>query len=88
MPRTKSAKKELRKNVRNRARNLVRRDAVKTAVKKFRQLVAAKKYDEASAAFPAVMKVLDKTAKVGFMKRGTTDRLKSRLAKSLAKAQK
>jgi small subunit ribosomal protein S20 len=85
MPKTQTAKKELRKSARNRVRNLKRKDSVKDALKIFRKLVALKKADEARAAFPAVMKALDKTAKVGYMKRGTADRMKSRLAKSLAK---
>jgi ribosomal protein S20 len=88
MPKTQSAKKELRKSARNRVRNLKRRDSVKDAVKVFRKLVVLKKADEAQAAFPAVMKALDKTVKVGYMKRGTADRMKSRFAKSLAKIQK
>ena len=88
MPRTKTAKKELRKNARNRVRNIIRRDALKRTVHDFRRLVTAKKFDEARAAFPAVMKALDKTAKTGFIKKGHADRLKSRLAKSLAKLQK
>jgi ribosomal protein S20 len=85
MPRTQTAKKELRKNVRRRTQNLDRRETVKRAVHGFRKLVAAGKVDEARAALPSVMKTLDKMAKVGYIKRGHANRLKSRLTKSLAK---
>jgi ribosomal protein S20 len=85
MPKTQTAKKELRKNIRRHAQNLDRKEAVKEAVHGFRKLVATGKVDEARKALPGVMKVLDKMAKVGYIKKGHADRLKSRLAQSLAK---
>jgi small subunit ribosomal protein S20 len=83
MPKTKSAKKALRQNIRRRARNIERKKKLKETLKKFKKLVAEKKLDEAKSYLPQVYKVLDKMAKVGFIKRGKTNRLKSRLAKKL-----
>jgi small subunit ribosomal protein S20 len=83
MPKTKSAKKALRQNIRRRARNLERKKKLRETLKKFKKLVAEKKIDEAKSYLPQVYKVLDKMAKVNFIKKGKADRLKSRLAKKL-----
>ena len=85
MPRTQTAKKELRKNIRRRAQNLDRKETLKKAVHGFRKLVAQGKAEEARAALPGVMRTLDKMAKVGYVKKGHANRLKSRLTRSLAK---
>jgi small subunit ribosomal protein S20 len=85
MPKTKTAKKELRKSARNRVRNIERRDSMKRTIRDYRRFISAKKFDEAAAMLPKVMKALDKTAKTGFIKKGHADRLKSRLSKALAK---
>ncbi|MDO8470131.1 MAG: 30S ribosomal protein S20 [bacterium] len=83
MPRTKTAKKELRKNVRRRAQNLSRQKRMRTSVKTYQKLVIAGDLDGARANLPQVMQTLDKLAKVGYIKRGKADRMKSRLAKKL-----
>lgn len=83
MPKIKSAKKALRQNIRRRARNLERKKKLQQTLKKFKKLVAEKKLDEARSYLPQVYKVLDKMAKVNFIKRGKADRLKSRLTKKL-----
>jgi len=83
MPITKSAKKALRQNIRRRARNLMRKKKMKETVKKYKKLIAAGKKEEAKAFLPQVYKVLDKMAKVNFIKKGKANRLKSRLAKKL-----
>ncbi len=85
MPRTKSAKKALRQNVRRRRQNLNRKAEIKGAVKTYRRLIAEKKMAEAEGKLPQVYKILDKMAKVGLIKPNKASRLKSRLAKSLAK---
>ena len=79
MPITKSAKKALRQNITRRAKNLKRSKAMKDAVKMYRKLVSQKKFDEAKAMLPKVYQVLDKTAKVGVIKKNAASRLKSRL---------
>lgn len=61
-----------------------RKKKIQTTVKQFKKLVAAGKLDEAKKQLPGVYKTLDKMTKVGFIKRGTADRLKSRLSKKLA----
>ena len=53
-------------------------------LKKLRKLAAAGKKEEARKLLPEVYKTLDKMKKVGLIKRGTADRLKSRLAKKTA----
>ena len=80
MPITASAKKANRQNTRRRDVNRKRKSAMKSAVKKFRKLVLAKKLDEAAAELPKVYKILDKTAKTGVLKKNTASRLKSRLS--------
>ena len=83
MPRTKTAKKELRKSARRRGLNLARQKRLKTVLKDHRKFLAAGKPDEAQANLPKVMKTLDKLAKVGYVKRGYANRMKSRLSKQL-----
>ena len=79
------AKKALRQNKRRRARNLVRKKMVRETIKKYKKLIEAGKEKEAKAFLPEVYKVLDKMAKVKFMKENKTRRLKSRLASKLNK---
>lgn len=83
MPNTKSAEKEARKNLRRRKANRERSEALKTAIKRYRKLVAQKKLDEAQALFPAVQKALDKAVKTNLIKKNTASRIKSRLARGL-----
>jgi small subunit ribosomal protein S20 len=81
MPITSSAKKALRQNKRRRAMNLTRQDAYKSAVKEYRSLVNAQKFDEAATALKKAFKNLDKAAKGKTIKKNKASRLKSRLAK-------
>ncbi len=83
---TKSAKKANRQNIKRRAQNEDRKVVLKKALKVYRKLVLARKLDEAKAELPKVYKLLDKTAKVGTIKKNTASRLKSRLTKMLARA--
>jgi small subunit ribosomal protein S20 len=83
MPITKSAKKALRQNIRRRARNLARKKKMKEVIKEYKKLIALGKNEEAKAFLPQVYKVLDKMAKVNFIKKNKASRLKSRLAKKL-----
>ncbi len=83
MPITKSAKKALRQNARRRTMNLDRKKKTQTTLKNFRKMVAEGKTEEAKKYLPEVYKALDKMTKVGFIKRGKADRLKSRLSKKL-----
>ncbi|MGC9610668.1 MAG: 30S ribosomal protein S20 [Minisyncoccia bacterium] len=85
MPITKSAKKALRQNVRRKEMNVARKKKLNETLKKFRKLVAAGQTEEARKFLPEVYKTLDKMKKVGFIKRGKADRLKSRLSKKFPK---
>jgi ribosomal protein S20 len=83
MPKIKSAKKALRQNKTHYARNKARKIVIKSEIKGFRKLIAEKNLEAAKGAFPKVMKTVDKMAKVGFIKKGKANRIKSRLAKKL-----
>ncbi len=85
MPKTKSAKKALRQSARRREVNLGREKKLKETVKKFKKLLAGADKKEAQTYLNEVYKTIDKMAKVDFIKRGRADRMKSRLAKKLAK---
>lgn len=88
MPITKSAKKALRQNVKRKARNLVYRKKVKDLIKKIRGLVLEKKTEEAKKLLPKVYKILDKSAKVGVIKKNTASRKKSRITKFVTRGSK
>jgi small subunit ribosomal protein S20 len=81
MPITKSAKKALRQSNRRNARNIVKKSALKSAVKGYNILVRDNKTDEAKSALPSVYKNVDKMCKTGLIKKGKANRMKSRLAK-------
>jgi len=85
MPRTKSAKKELRKNIKRRIRNLKRKKQIKEAIKSF--LVALKNKDKENAEkyLRLAYKYIDKASKT-FMHKNKAARLKSRLAKKFNEA--
>jgi len=83
MPRTQSAKKALRKSGRRRIQNVRRKETAKAVVKEFRKLVLGGNISEAKTCLPRVYKALDKMAKVGIIKQGRADRMKSRLTRTL-----
>lgn len=85
MPITKSTKKALRQNQRRRARNLVYKKKMRDLIKQVRTLVEEKKTEEAKKLLPQVYKILDKTAKVGVIKKNNAGRKKSRITKLVDK---
>jgi small subunit ribosomal protein S20 len=85
MPITRSAKKALRQNKRRRQRNLRQLNALKDTVKKIKKLVAENKKEEALKLLPQTYKVIDKTAKIGIIKRNNAARKKSRLTKIISR---
>lgn len=85
MPITQSAKKALRQGLKHRARNIKRKNKVKTLLKQARALVSENKTAEAKKLLPQIYKALDKTAKVGTIKKNTANRKKSRIAKLIQK---
>ncbi len=56
---------------------------MKEVIKKYRQLLAANKKEEAKSFLPQIYKTLDKMAKVNFIKPTKASRMKSRLTKKL-----
>lgn len=82
----KSAKKALRQNPKRKGRNLHYKNKIKSLIKEVRKLVSQKKEDEAKKLLPGVYKILDKAAKVGFIKKGAADRKKSRITKLIKRA--
>lgn len=85
MPITKSAQKALRQSARRNELNSKRKKSMQDTLKKFRKMTGAGQIEEARKYLPQVYKALDKMKKVGFIKRGKADRLKSRLSKKLGK---
>lgn len=79
MPITDSAKKALRQSKRKHAANMLRKDAFKDAIKKFKRLLAAKQIDEAKKLLPTIYQALDKAAKTNVIHLNKAARLKSRI---------
>ena len=79
MPIIKSAKKALRQNVRRKKQNIARKQAIKTARKEYAKTTTKEK-------LTALYKSLDKAAKTNAITKNKASRLKSRMAKRLAKA--
>jgi small subunit ribosomal protein S20 len=78
---TKAAQKALRQSKRRRAINIKRQTNLKILLKEVKLLISQKKTDEAKKLLPKVYKILDKSAKVGLIKKNTASRKKSRIAK-------
>lgn len=83
MPKTSSAKKALRQTKTRNTLNLKRKAKLKIAVKNYSRAVAANK-EEAKTKLPETFKTIDKMAKVGLIKKGKANRMKSRLSKKIA----
>ena len=85
---TSSAKKAHRQSEKRRIKNIQKSRKLKDIVKEVRVLVAAKKIQEAKKLLPQAYQILDKSAKVGLIKKNNASRKKSRLTKLVNKAQK
>ena len=70
----------MRASARKRVSNLIRKDAMKEAVKSYRTLVAGGKKLEARELLPGLYQAIDKAAKKGVIKPNTASRRKSRLS--------
>jgi small subunit ribosomal protein S20 len=79
VPRTRSAKKQLRRGKISAARNKSQRSALRTAVKKVRAVTAGS--PEAAAAYAVAAKLLDRAGRKRLIHPNTAARQKSRLAK-------
>lgn len=78
MPRTKSAKKQMRQAKSHTARNRAQRSELRTALKKVRGSEAVKDID---AARREAAKLLDRAGRKGLIHPNTAARYKSRMAK-------
>ena len=85
MPVKKSAKKRLRQSKKRRIRNLNYKNKTKSLNKEVRDLVKENKTKEAKDLLPQVFKILDKSAKVGIIKKNTASRKKARITKLINK---
>lgn len=85
MPNTKSAARAQRSSQRKRAYNLRTINKYKTAVRAVRKALLAKKREDTQKFLVEAYSQLDKAAKKHVIHRGRAGRLKSRLAKALAK---
>ena len=83
MPITKSAKKALRQNEKRRVHNLSYKTRLKDLIKEIELLISEKKTEEAKQLLPKVYKIIDKSAKVGIIKKNTAARKKSKIAREL-----
>lgn len=86
MPITKSAKKALRQAKRRTLQNTARQDAYKTAIKRIRQAIAAKRPADAEKLLPEAYQALDKAAKTNVINKAAAARMKSRLVAATRKA--
>ena len=89
MPITKSAKKALRQNIKRKARNIVYKKKMKGLIKEVRGLVLEKNLpaggEKAKKLLSKLYKIVDKSAKVGVIKKNTAARKKSRITKLINK---
>jgi len=78
-----SAIKRAKQNEKRRLRNRVAMSEMRTAIKKFRALVAEKRREDALHSLPRVYALIDHTRRKGVIHAGTAARYKSRLARVL-----
>ncbi len=82
MPRTKSAKKQLRQAKARTLTNRTQRSQLRTALKKVRTAGTA---PEAEQAYAEAVQLIDRAGRKNIIHRNAADRQKSRLAKFVAK---
>ena len=87
MPNTKGAKKRLGQNVVRRDRNKVTRSRMRSMLRKFREAVAAKDFEQAKECSRLAAQMLDKAASKGVIHRNKAARLKSRMSHNLIASQ-
>ena len=81
MPNTTNAKKALKQSHVRKARNRSQRSALRTVIKRFRDLAASGDKEKSEAAFRIVMKRLDQAAAKNLIHANKAARDKSRLSK-------
>ena len=81
-----SALKRARQNITRNERNRALRSTFRTHLKKFRALLDAKDFDNASAELPAIYRTIDKAVTKGIIHKNNAARRKSRLTQAINKA--
>lgn len=81
MPVTKSAKKALRQNKKRRKMNLRRLRTMRGTIKDIQVKMSSQTQEDVKKLLPKAYKAIDKTAKVGIIKKNTAARKKSRLSR-------
>lgn len=82
-----SAIKRARQNEKRRARNRHQRSTLRTALKKYHDLLNAKDREAADKGYSMVQRAIDKAVTKGIIHRNAAARYKSRLAAALRKLQ-
>lgn len=85
MPIKHAAFKAVRQNAKRRARNLRVKQALKRNIKTVRKAVAAKDKAKAAELLKTAIKIIDRAAQKGVIKKNTAARNKSRLHAAVAK---
>ena len=86
MPRTRSAKKNLRKTIKRTLRNRWRKERLKKVLREFQTSLASKDQACIAAALKSAQRALDKAGSKGLLHRNTAARRKARLALAAKKA--
>ena len=84
----KSSIKRIRQNRKREQRNVAVKTAVKTAIRRVEQAVRAGDLEAAKVNYSAAVSALDSASAKGILKKNTTSRKKSRLAKLINAAEK
>lgn len=82
----KSARKRARQNEKRNLRNRAVRSTLRTAIKKFRALLASKDMEGAEAGLPGLHQTIDKAVTKGIIHKNQANRNKSRLTLALQQA--
>jgi small subunit ribosomal protein S20 len=82
MANIKSSKKDLKRSAKAKARNQATKSALKTYVKKVKQLAAAGNAESLKPALSEAVKQIDKAAQRGIIHKNQAARRKSRIAKA------
>lgn len=85
MPHTASAKKDLRRNKKGRLRNRLIISALRTQTKKLLRAIEKRDIEDINKQLHLTIKMTDKAASKGVIKKGTAARRKSRLMKRVNK---
>lgn len=88
MPNLPNAKKALRQNKKRETQNRIYKDKIKTLTRQINDLVKAGSLDEARKLVPNFYKAVDKATKKNILKKNTTSRRKSLIARTVSGKEK